>query len=208
MGLRLLQMFAGSAIMGVGMAVLVRCSLGLMPWDIWHMGLSEKTGWTVGVCIQLTNAVVLLGWLFLRVRPGVGTICGVLVPGWACDRALELFPAVWDQWTRLAMVGPGAALFAGGTAFYLAANLGPGPRDGLMTGMVQRYGLRIWPVRASIEVVVLIIGLLVVGAGETVRKGYLGWTTLALVLVVPPLIGYLKPRLTLAEQTGAPPLAS
>jgi uncharacterized membrane protein YczE len=136
----------------------------------------------------VVGAVVLLLWIPMRERPGFGTVCNVVVIAFSVDRALDLIPAVDAMWVRIALVPTGIALNAFATALYIGARLGPGPRDGLMTGLVRRTGRSVRLVRTSIEVTVVLTGWAL--------GGTLGVATVAYAIAVGPLVHVLLPRLT------------
>jgi uncharacterized membrane protein YczE len=187
---RLLQLYAGLALYGTSMALLVRSTLGVTPWDVLHQGLSRQVGWSMGTSAIVVGAVVLLGWIPLRQRPGVGTVSNVVVIGLALDGALGVLPAPSSLTSRAAFVVAGVLLNAVATAAYIGVHLGPGPRDGLMTGLVGRTGASVRLVRTSIEVTVVAAGWLL--------GGTLGVGTVLYALAIGPLVQLLLPRLSLA----------
>ena len=191
---RIIQLVAGSATVGVGIAVLVRCQLGLLPWDVWHTALSVRFSLSMGLGIIITNILLMLAWIPLKVRPGIGTVVGIVVPGFACDAALSVLPS-FDSWAlRVPLVFVGAILFSFGSAAYLGASWGPGPRDGLMMGFAARgYSIRV--TRTLLEVGVLLIGWLIAGPLDALKQGYVGIGTVVFALSAGPIIGYLLPRL-------------
>ncbi len=153
---------------GFSMAVMVRAGLGLDPWDVFHQGLARHTGMTIGVASAVVGVVVLLAWIPLRNRPGVGTVANVVVIAITVDAALWLLPTPTSLPVRIAMMVGAVVLNAVSTVLYVGAGLGPGPRDGLMTGLVERTGLSVRFVRTSIEATVLAVGWLL---GGTVGVG-------------------------------------
>src|SRR3954454_7198597 len=153
---------------GFSMAVMVRAGLGLDPWDVFHQGLARHTGMTIGVASAVVGVAVLLGWIPLRNRPGVGTIANVIVIAITVDAGLWLLPTPTSLPLRIAMMVGAVVLNAFSTVLYIGAALGPGPRDGLMTGLVVRSGLSVRLVRTSIEATVLTVGWLL---GGTVGVG-------------------------------------
>ncbi|MFC0863811.1 YitT family protein [Sphaerimonospora cavernae] len=173
---RLVRLYAGLALYGSGIGLLVRADLGLAPWDAFHQGLSVRTGWSIGLCITLVGALVLLLWIPLRERPGLGTISNVLLVGTCADLFMWLVPApsAWPiQWAFL--IG-GVVAIASATALYINAGFGPGPRDGLMTGL-NRLGLSIRLSRTIVEITVLAAGWLLggtVGVGTLVFAAAIG----------------------------------
>ncbi len=141
---------------GFSMAMMVRAGLGLDPWDVFHQGLSIHTGMTIGVASAVVGVVVLLAWIPLRNRPGVGTIANVIVIAITVDVGMLLLSAPTSLPVRIAMMLGAVVLNAFSTVLYVGAGLGPGPRDGLMTGLVVRTGLSVRLVRTSIEATVLV----------------------------------------------------
>lgn len=194
---RLVQLLAGLALYGVSLALMVRANLGLDPWDVFHQGVSNHLGWSLGTVVNVAGALVLVLWLPLRQRPGPGTVCNVLVIGLAVDGALTLLPPVSGLPWRLGLLGGGVLLNALATAAYIGAGLGPGPRDGLMTGLVRRTGRSVRLVRTGIEGVVLVAGWLL--------GGPVGLGTVVYALLIGPLVGLLLPRLTVPPSRAAVP---
>lgn len=194
---RLVQLFAGLVLYGVTMALMVRSGLGLNPWDVFHEGLSGLVGLSFGTVTVIVGVVVLLAWIPLRQRPGVGTVANVLVIGVAVDAALWLLPepehlAVRIAYLLLGIVGNGVA---GG--LYIGAGLGPGPRDGLMTGLVRVTGRSTRLVRTVIELTVLAIGWAV---GGTVGLG-----TVLYAVAVGPVVQLALGWFTIRPPRGAAP---
>lgn len=172
---RLLRLFLGLALFGVGCAVLVQAGIGLDPWTVLAEGISLRTGLGIGWVVVLLGAVVLLLWIPLRQRPGFGTIANILVVGTVMQGALAVIPPVERFVTGVAgfLVGvvvflAGIALVAVASAMYIGTGFGPGPRDGLMTGLNQRFGWPIWLSRTFVEGSVLLAGWLL---GGTVGLG-------------------------------------
>jgi uncharacterized membrane protein YczE len=188
---RLVQLYAGLALYGVSMALMVRSSLGVMPWDVLHQGLSRQLGWSLGLVTIVVGAAVLLAWIPLRERPGLGTLSNVVVIGLAVDAALVVLPAPGGLAGRLGFGGAGVVLNGVATAAYIGVQFGPGPRDGLMTGLVRRTGGSVRLVRTAIEAVVVTVGWLL--------GGTLGVLTLLYALAIGPLVHVLLPRLTVAR---------
>jgi uncharacterized membrane protein YczE len=188
---RLTQLYAGLALYGFSIALLVRSELGLMPWSVLDQGLSRSTGLSLGVVSILVGVVVLLSWVPLRQRPGVGTVSNVVVIGLAIDASLAVLPDVDALPLRLALVVGGVLLNALATAAYIGVHLGPGPRDGLMTGLVRRTGRSVRLVRTGIEVVVVVLGV--------VLGGTIGLGTVLYALGIGPLVQALLPRVTVRQ---------
>jgi uncharacterized membrane protein YczE len=185
---RLLQLYAGLVLYGASMALQIRAGLGLDPWDVFHQGVAERTGMSFGTVVILTGAIVLLAWIPLRQRPGFGTVSNVFVIGIAVDVALAVLPHAGSAPVAVAMLLSGVGLngLAGGA--YIGAGLGPGPRDGLMTGLVRRTGGSIRVVRTSLE-----IGVLVAGAA---LGGRVGIGTVVYAVSIGPIVHAVLPRLT------------
>jgi uncharacterized membrane protein YczE len=185
---RLLQLYAGLVLYGASMALQIRAGLGLDPWDVFHQGVADRTGLSFGTVVIVTGTVVLLAWIPLRQRPGFGTISNVFVIGIAVDAALAVLPHAGSAPVAVAMLLSGVGLngLAGGA--YIGAGLGPGPRDGLMTGLVRRTGGSIRVVRTSLEVTVLVAGA---ALGGTVGIG-----TVVYAVSIGPIVHAVLPRLT------------
>ncbi|CAL9384945.1 membrane protein [Streptomyces levis] len=176
---RLVQLYAGLALYGASSALLVRSGLGLEPWNVLHQGLAERTGLSIGVVLTIVGAAVLLAWIPLRQRPGLGTISNVLVIGMAMDATLAVVPDAHGWPLRVTEMAAGIVLNGAATGLYIAARFGPGPRDGLMTGLHQLTGVSIRLVRTGIELTVVATGF---ALGGTVGVG-----TLLYALSIGPL---------------------
>jgi uncharacterized membrane protein YczE len=188
---RLAQLYAGLVVYGASMALQIRSGLGLDPWDVFHQGVAERTGLSFGTVVILTGGVVLLGWLPLRQRPGVGTISNIVVIGLAVDATLALLPRAGSTPVAVTMLLVSVGLSGVACGAYIGAGLGPGPRDGLMTGLVRRTGGSIRVVRMAIEVAVL--------AGGAALGGTVGVGTVVYALSIGPLVHVFLPRLTVAS---------
>jgi uncharacterized membrane protein YczE len=193
-GRRLPQLYVGLVAYGISMALIVAANLGSMPWDVLHQGVGQKTGLTFGIVSILFGAVVLLLWIPLRQRPGLGTISNVFVVGLAADTAFTLLPTPDPLAVRIGYLVAGILLNAFATALYIGARFGPGPRDGLMTGIAAR-GHSIRLVRTSIEILVVASGWLL--------GGTLGLGTIAYALAVGPLVQIILPRVTVPPPAPA-----
>src|SRR3954467_3486364 len=191
---RLSQLYLGLVLYGVSMALQIRANLGLDPWDVFHQGVSDKTGLSFGTVVIITGAIVLLAWVPLRQRPGIGTVSNVFVIGVAVDAALSLIPDAGRLPAQLTMLASGVVLNALAGAAYIGAGLGPGPRDGLMTGLVRRTGRSVRVVRTTIEVTVFAAGA---ALGGTVGVG-----TLVYAFSIGPLVHALLPRMTVAPRAA------
>ncbi|MFI0826939.1 YitT family protein [Streptomyces roseolus] len=161
---RLVQLYAGLALYGVSSALLVRAGLGMEPWNVLHQGLAGLTGLTIGVVSIVVGAIVLLLWIPIRQRPGLGTVSNVFVVGLAMDGALALLPDGHGLVVRGALMVLGIVLNGLATGLYIAARFGPGPRDGLMTGLHRVTGWSIRLTRTLIEVAVVTTGFLLGGS--------------------------------------------
>lgn len=188
---RLAQLYVGLLLYGISLALMLRAQLGLDPWDVLHEGLASRLPLTFGQVVIVIGALVLLAWIPLRQRPGLGTISNVFVIGLAVDAALAVLPAPDPMAWRIAFLVSGVVLNGVATAAYIGARLGPGPRDGVMTGLVARTGRSVRLVRTSIELSVLASGWLL---GGTVGVG-----TVLYAISIGPLVHVLLPRLTVSE---------
>lgn len=184
---RLGQLAAGLTLYGFSLALMVQSGLGLAPWDVLHQGLARVSSISIGLWVIIVGALVLLLWIPLRQRPGLGTVANVLVIGIALDASLAILPTVTALPVRVVLLGGGVALNAMATAAYIGARLGPGPRDGLMTGLAAR-GHSVRRARTGIEAAVLLTGL---ALGGTVGLG-----TIAYALGIGPLV---QPLLAIFE---------
>ena len=168
LGRRLIQLYVGLVLYGASSALLVESGLGLEPWGVLHQGLAELTGLTIGVVSIFVGAAVLLLWIPLRQRPGLGTVSNVFVVGLAMDATLDLVPDPRSLAVRVLVLVAGILLNGVATGLYIAARFGPGPRDGLMTGLHRRTGRSIRLMRTAIEIAVVATGF---ALGGTVGVG-------------------------------------
>lgn len=182
---RFVQLFAGLFLYGIGIALIVRGELGVAPWDVLTQGIAKQTGLGFGLITVLTSGVVLLLWIPLRQRLGFGTVMNALLVGPAADVGLWLIPSGLDLWARIGLLAAGILVLGAATGLYIGAHFGPGPRDGLMTGLHRVTGWRIWIVRTGIELIVL-------GAGWLLG-GNVGIGTVAFALLIGPICGYAIP---------------
>ncbi len=199
---------------GFSMAVMVRAGLGLDPWDVFHQGLAGRTGMTIGVASAVVGVAVLLAWIPLRNRPGIGTVANVIVIAVTVDAALAVLPTPTGLPVRVAMMLGAVLLNAVATVLYIGAGLGPGPRDGLMTGLVARTGLSVRLVRTSIEATVLAVGWLLggtVGVGTVVYALGIGPLVQLILRVTPKRWlaasgwAFAEPALTTMSECPPPP---
>jgi uncharacterized membrane protein YczE len=193
---RLTQLLVGLTIYGTSMAMQLRATLGVAPWDVFHQGLSRHLPLSFGLVTALTGAVVLLLWLPLRQRPGLGTVANVVVIAVSVDAALALISVPSSLPARVALLAGGILLNGVASAAYVGARLGPGPRDGLMTGLAARTGWSIRLVRTGIELTVLGVGWLL---GGTVGIG-----TVAYALAIGPLTQAFLPWFTVRTPVTHP----
>ena len=185
---RAVRLLVGLVLFGSGLAVLVRADLGFDPWTVLSDGLRQVTDLTLGQLTVATSLVVLLLWIPLRERPGVGTLANALLVGVVLDLGVRVLPPVTDLLARGALLVLAVALVAVGTGLYVGAGWGPGPRDGLMTGLA-RLGVPVALARGGIEVSVLLVGWLLGGS--------VGVGTLVFALGIGPLVGLVMPRLVI-----------
>jgi uncharacterized membrane protein YczE len=190
---RLTQLYAGLILYGVSDAMLLLAGLGLDPWDVFHQGLSRQFGLGVGTWAIIVGACVLLLWIPLRQRPGFGTLSNVIVVGATIDLVLALAPDPHGIALRITVLLAGVVLNGLATGAYIGAGLGPGPRDGLMTGFAAR-GHSIRVVRTGLELGVLGTGWLL---GGTVGIG-----TVVYALGIGPLAHIFIPMLAIRPRAG------
>lgn len=194
---RVTQLLAGLILYGISMAFMMESSLGLTSWDVFHQGVSKATGLSFGQVVILAGVPILMLWIPLRQKPGFGTIANLVVIGLVVDPTLTLLAPGESMPMRATYLLVGIALNGVATAMYIGARFGPGPRDGLMTGLVNRFPrLSIRLVRTSIELLVLAVGLTL---GGTVGLG-----TIAYALAIGPLVQLFMPVFTIAATKPAP----
>ncbi|MEU7768144.1 hypothetical protein AB0B25_23915 [Nocardia sp. NPDC049190] len=182
---RLIALYVGLWLYGFSMAVMVRAGLGLDPWDVFHQGVVRYVPISFGAVTALTGVAVLLAWIPLRQLPGWGTVSNVVVIALSVDAGLAWLPA-WEALpVRVGAMGAAVVLNAVASVLYIGAGMGPGPRDGLMTGLVRRTGRSVWVVRTAIEVTVLSTGF--------VLGGSVGIGTLVYAFGIGPLMQLLIP---------------
>ncbi|MFJ2095275.1 YitT family protein [Streptomyces sp. NPDC087901] len=191
---RLIQLYAGLALYGASSALLVVAGLGLEPWGVLHQGLAERTGISIGVVSIIVGAIVLLLWIPLRQRPGLGTVSNVFAVGLAMDGTLALVPEVHGLAAQAGVMAAGIVLNGVATGLYIAARFGPGPRDGLMTGLHRRTGRSIRLVRTAIEISVVVTGFLLGGS--------LGVGTVLYALAIGPLAQFFLRFFAVTEDGG------
>lgn len=188
---RMVRLLVGLVLCGVGIATMVAANLGLGPWDVLHQGIEGLTGIPIGRVGIYVGIVVLLAWIPLPERPGVGTVLNVLVIGLVIDAVLLVLDTPESMVWRVVLLVIGPVLFGIGSGFYIGARLGPGPRDGVMTGLARQRGWKVGRVRTGIEVTVLAAGWLLGGTA--------GIGTVLFAVTIGPLVGYFLPRLEVEE---------
>ncbi|WP_333850980.1 membrane protein YczE [Leclercia sp.] len=182
---RLLQLYVGLSLYGLSTAMFVRSDLGADPWNVFHLGVAKLLAMDIGTVIILTGVLVLLFWIPLRQRPGLGTISNVIAIGLAADVALMFIPAIDSLVARSLLLISAVIVNALATGMYIGAGFGAGPRDGLMTGINARTGWSVRSVRTAIEISVLLIGC--------VLGGTFGVGTVLYALSIGPLIQICLP---------------
>jgi uncharacterized membrane protein YczE len=191
--IRLTRCLAGLAMFGLGISLIIEARLGAAPWDVFHQGLSELTGISVGTIIVIVGIVLLLLWIPLRQRPGLGTLLNALEIGITVDLIMPLIPTTDLLVVRLAYLAAGITVVAIGSGLYIGSGLGAGPRDGLMIGLGQR-GLSVRLARTAIEISVLVVGVLL--------GGVVGIGTVAFTFGIGPLVQVFLPRLALPPRAA------
>ena len=192
---RVSQLLFGLALYGLTLAMIIRGTLGNAPWDVLHQGLSRHLPISIGAAVIAMSVVVLLAWIPLEERPGLGTILNALLVGLSADFFLGVLPAPSLDAARVLLLAGGIVLNALATALYIGSQFGPGPRDGLMTGLHRRTGLSIQLVRTVLEGSVVVAGLLL--------GGRLGVGTVAYALAIGPLVQRMLP-LAIVELPHSP----
>lgn len=177
---RLPGLLAGLVLFGVGIAFMAEAGMGLGPWEVFHQGIARLTGLPLGTVSILVGIPVLAAWYPLGERPGVGTLLNIAIIGTATNLGMDVIPVIEGQPQQLLVMLLGVVTIAVGSGLYLASDLGPGPRDGLMTGLHYRFGWSIRRARTGIELTVLCVGFL---AGGTIGLG-----TVVFALGIGPLV--------------------
>jgi uncharacterized membrane protein YczE len=190
-GERVARCIAGLGLFGAGIAVIVDARLGLPPWDVFHQGLSSRTGLGLGTVIIVVGALLLIVWIPLRQRPGLGTLLNTLEIGLVVNALDGVVPSPDALAARAAMLLAGIVAIALGSALYIGSGLGAGPRDGLMMGL-HRLGLSVRAARTIIEIGVLALGWLLGGS--------VGVGTVAFAVGIGPLVHLLLPRFTVTAR--------
>lgn len=191
---RTVQLLVGVFLYGISIAMMIRAGIGVSPWDVLGQGVSLQSGIPFGITTALIGLAVLLLWIPIRQKPGVGTVINAVFVGPSAEVGLAFIPAQTVLWLQILLFSGGLVLLAVATGLYIGARTGPGPRDGLMTGMHQTWGWPIWAVRTSIEVTVLVTGWIL---GGTVGVG-----TVAFALLIGPMVNVTLPLLRVPEKPG------
>jgi uncharacterized membrane protein YczE len=193
---RIAQLLIGLFLYGIGISLMVQAGIGVAPWDVLTQGLSHQTGLDFGLLTNIIGGVVLLCWIPIRQRPGFGTLANVLLIGPSAQLGLWILPKQTALGFQLLFLAGGILLIALATGLYIGARMGPGPRDGLMTGIHARTGWKIWMIRTAIEVTVLLIGWAL--------GGNFGPGTVAFALLIGPLVSVTIPRLRVPLPKATP----
>ena len=186
---RLLQLYLGLALYGASASLIILSALGNDPWDVLHQGLSRQTGIGTGIWVCIAGALVMLLWIPLRQRPGLGTLSNVVVVGLVLELCLVAFEPAHSPAARWTLLLSGVLLNGMATGLYIGARFGPGPRDGLMTGLAAR-GMSLRAVRTGIELTVLVAGIALGGTA--------GIGTVLYALAIGPLAHVFVPAFTIA----------
>ncbi|PSL36936.1 putative membrane protein YczE [Labedella gwakjiensis] len=196
---RISQLLIGLVLYGVADALMIRAVLGVDPWTVLSQGLSIHTGLGIGILTNIVGVLVLLLWIPLRQRPGVGTILNILIIGPSIELGLWLVPPMTELWAQILMFAAGLVLLAVASGLYIGARMGPGPRDGLMTGINKRFGVPIWIARTSVEITVLVTGWIL--------GGNVGLGTVAFALLIGPLCNITLPFFAIRAPAVTPEAA-
>ncbi|MEK9535548.1 MAG: hypothetical protein VWZ99_00095 [Aquiluna sp.] len=167
---RFLKLVVGLFIYGVGVGMTVDAQLGLAPWDVLAQGISRQTSLTFGYATVLVSLLVLLSWIPLKVKPGLGSIMNAIMVGLVADLTLNFLPTPDSYWLKLLLFFGGMVVISFATGLYISCGMGKGPRDGLNVGIAQRFKLPFWQARSIVEITVVTIGFLL---GGQVREGTL-----------------------------------
>ncbi|MSQ39673.1 MAG: hypothetical protein EXR56_02105 [Chloroflexi bacterium] len=190
------QSIAGQVVFATGLVMMLAAGVGLPSWEILHQGLSQQLGIEIGTAAQLSGIFVLLLWIPLRQRPGLGTLSNIVIIGWVMNVEIALLayagvPPAAEIATQPLLAGAlaiaGTAIVGIGSGIYIGSGNGPGPRDGLMTGLNHRTGQAIWKMRTAIEVVVGILGI--------VLGGTFGFGTIWFAFTIGPQVQFWLGRL-------------
>ena len=187
MFLRLTRLIPGLLLYGVADAFMIEAAVGVDSWTVFAQGISVHTGLSIGLLTNIIGLLVLLLWIPLKQKPGLGTVLNILLVGPGIELGLWLLPTPDAMWLRVAFFVVGLLLLAIASGIYIGANFGPGPRDGLMTGIHSRFGTPLWVGRTAVEFTVLVIGWIL--------GGNVGVGTVAFALLIGPLCNITLPLL-------------
>lgn len=193
---RIVQLLVGLVLYGIAGALMIRAVLGVDPWTVLAQGLSVRTGLGIGILTNIIGVLVLLLWIPLRQKPGVGTVLNILIIGPSIELGLWLVPPMTVLWAQILVFAAGLLLLAVASGLYIGARMGPGPRDGLMTGLHRRFGVPIWVARTSVEITVLTIGWIL--------GGNVGVGTVAFALLIGPLCNITLPLFAIRAPEASP----
>ncbi|MEU8911939.1 hypothetical protein [Streptomyces nigrescens] len=193
---RLVQLYTGLTLYGVSMGLMLRAELGLEPWSVLNQGISRHTGLSIGTVTIVSGALILLLWIPLRQRPGLGTVSNVVILGLVMDATLAWVPELDSLGARIPLLVGAVLLNGAATGLYIAADFGPGPRDGLMTGLHRRTGRPVRLVRTCIEVTVLAAGFALGGS--------VGVGTVVYALAIGPLAQFFLRRFAIKDAPAKP----
>ncbi|MEW1748531.1 YitT family protein [Streptomyces angustmyceticus] len=193
---RLVQLYTGLTLYGVSMGLMLRAELGLEPWSVLNQGISRHTGLSIGTVTIVSGALILLLWIPLRQRPGLGTVSNVVILGLVMDATLAWTPELHALGARIPLLAGAVLLNGAATGLYISARFGPGPRDGLMTGLHLRTGRPVRLVRTCIEVTVLAAGYLLGGS--------VGAGTVVYALAIGPLAQFFLRRFAIKDRPVTP----
>jgi len=182
---RIIQLALGLFLYGIAISLIVRAAIGVAPWDVLSQGVVKQTGLSFGFVTVALSVVVLLLWIPIKQKPGIGTVLNALFVGPSAEVGLAILPVPDSLVMQVVFFAGGLALLAVATGLYIGARFGPGPRDGLMTGIHRKFGWKIWIVRTAIEVTVLSIGWFL--------GGNVGIGTLAFALLIGPMVNITMP---------------
>jgi len=205
--IRLLTLYGGLVLFGASAGLVIESRLGNFPWDVLHEGIAIRLGGlgfsvSVGVIAIIASFIILLLWIPLRQRPGLGTVSNALLVGVFMDVTMAIVPDQESWATRIALLVSGIVLNGVATVLYIIPNFGPGPRDGLMTGLVQRTGRPVWAMRLAVEITVLVAGVLLggtFGVGTIAYAVGIGYITQFFLMVAERILGPVDPLTTDAD---------